>query len=254
MKYALLSETVNIKTVSEDNKIGKFSVEGLYPGYGLTLGNSLRRVLLSSLPGAAVTQFKVKGVLHEFSTIPGVVEDVVEIGLNLKKIRFQFFAEEPQVLTLKIKGEKDVVAGDIEANTQVVVMNPEEHLFTVTDKKADVEMEITVDKGLGYVPVERRKTEKLEIGVVALDAIFTPVQAVSFKVDNMRVGDRTDYNKLDLEIVTDGTITPSDALHKAGNILLDHFKKISEISVRELSAEAGKSGKKKSPAREKKEE
>ncbi|HOB90242.1 MAG TPA: DNA-directed RNA polymerase subunit alpha [Candidatus Colwellbacteria bacterium] len=252
MKYALLSETVNIKTISEDNKIGKFSVEGLYPGYGLTLGNSLRRVLLSSLPGAAITQFKVKGILHEFSTIPGVVEDVVEIGLNLKKIRFQFFADEPQVLTLKIKGEKDVVAGDIEASTQVVVMNPEEHLFTVTDKKADVEMEITVDKGLGYVPVERRKTEKLEIGVVALDAIFTPVQAVSFKVDNMRVGDRTDYNKLDLEIVTDGTITPSDALHKAGNILLDHFKKISEISVRELSVE--KSGKKKSSAREKKEE
>jgi len=252
MKYALLSETVNIKTISEDNKIGKFSVEGLYPGYGLTLGNSLRRVLLSSLPGAAITQFKVKGILHEFSTIPGVVEDVVEIGLNLKKIRFQFFADEPQVLTLKIKGEKDVVAGDIEASTQVVVMNPGEHLFTVTDKKADVEMEITVDKGLGYVPVERRKTEKLEIGVVALDAIFTPVQAVSFKVDNMRVGDRTDYNKLDLEIVTDGTITPSDALHKAGNILLDHFKKISEISVRELSVE--KSGKKKSSAREKKEE
>jgi DNA-directed RNA polymerase subunit alpha len=250
MQYALLSETVNIKTISEDNKVGKFSIEGLYPGYGLTLGNSLRRVLLSSLPGASVTQFKVKGILHEFSTIPGVMEDAVEIGLNLKKVRFQFFAEEPQVLTLKIKGEKEVTAGDIEANSQVVVANPAELLFTVTDKKADIEMEITVDKGLGYVPVERRKTEKLEIGVIALDAIFTPVRAVSFKVDNMRVGDRTDYNKLDLEITTDGTITPSDALHKAGNILVDHFKKISEISIKELSL-SGKPEKKKRSAEEK---
>jgi DNA-directed RNA polymerase subunit alpha len=250
MQYALLSETVNIKTISEDNKVGKFSIEGLYPGYGLTLGNSLRRVLLSSLPGASVIQFKVKGILHEFSTIPGIMEDVVEIGLNLKKVRFQFFAEEPQVLTLKVKGEKEVTAGDIEANSQVIVANPAERLFTVTDKKADIEMEITVDKGLGYVPVERRKTEKLEIGVIALDAIFTPVYAVSFKVDNMRVGDRTDYNRLDLEITTDGTITPSDALHKAGNILVDHFKKISEINVKELSL-SGKPEKKKRSAEEK---
>jgi DNA-directed RNA polymerase subunit alpha len=252
MKYALLSETVNIKTISEDNKVGKFSIEGLYPGYGLTLGNSLRRVLLSSLPGAAITQFKVKGILHEFSTIPGVMEDLVEIGLNLKKVRFQFFADEPQVLTLKIKGEKSVTAKDIEANSQVIVANPSEHLFTVTDKKADIEMEITVDKGLGYVPVERRKTEKLEIGVIALDAIFTPVRAVSFKVDNMRIGDRTDYNKLDFEITTDETTTPSDALHKAGNILVDHFKKISEINVKELSV-VGKPEKKKARSTDEKE-
>lgn len=247
MQYAHLSETVNIKTISETNKVGEFDIEGVYPGYGLTLGNSLRRVLLSSLPGAAVTQFKVKGILHEFSTIPGVMEDVVEIGLNLKKVRFQFFAEEPQVLTLKIKGEKAVTAGDIEANSQVIVVNSNQPLFTLTDKKADVEMEITVDKGRGYVPVERRKTEKLEIGVVALDAIFTPVQAVSFKVENMRVGDRTDYNRLHLQIATDGTISPSDALHKAGNILLDHFQKISEVNVKELKelSVAAKPGKKK---------
>lgn len=235
MQYAHLSETANIKTISETNKVGEFDIEGLYPGYGLTLGNSLRRVLLSSLPGAAVTQFKVKGILHEFSTIPGVMEDVVEIGLNLKKVRFQFFAEESQVLTLKVKGEKEVTARDIEANSQVIVVNPNQPLFTLTDKKAEVVMEITVDKGLGYVPVERRKTEKLEIGVIALDAIFTPVQAVSFKVENMRVGDRTDYNRLHLQITTDGTISPSDALHKTGNILLDHFQKISEVSVKEVS-------------------
>jgi len=226
MNYTYLSESVKVKKVSEDEKKGVFDIEGLFPGYGLTLGNSLRRVLLSSLPGSAVTQFKVKGVLHEFSTIPGVLEDVVEIGLNLKKLRFKFLADEAQVLTIKVKGEGVITGNDIESNPQAIVVNPEVHLFTITDKKADVEIEITVDKGLGYVPVERRKLGKLEVGVIALDAIFTPVMNVSLSVDNMRVGDRTDYNRLTLTIDTDGSITPSEALHKAGNILVDHFKKI----------------------------
>ena len=226
MNYTYLSESVKVKKVSEDEKKGVFDIEGLFPGYGLTLGNSLRRVLLSSLPGSAVTQFKVKGVLHEFSTIPGVLEDVVEIGLNLKKLRFKFLADEAQVLTIKVKGEGIITGNDIESNPQAIVVNPEVHLFTITDKKADVEIEITVDKGLGYVPVERRKLGKLEVGVIALDAIFTPVMNVSLSVDNMRVGDRTDYNRLTLAIDTDGSITPSEALHKAGNILVDHFKKI----------------------------
>jgi DNA-directed RNA polymerase subunit alpha len=226
MNYTYLSESVKVKKVSEDEKKGVFDIEGLFPGYGLTLGNSLRRVLLSSLPGSAVTQFKVKGVLHEFSTIPGVLEDVVEIGLNLKKLRFKFLADEAQVLTIKVKGEGVITGNDIESNPQAIVVNPEVHLFTITDKKADVEIEITVDKGLGYVPVERRKLGKLEVGVIALDAIFTPVMNVSLSVDNMRVGDRTDYNRLTLAIDTDGSITPSEALHKAGNILVDHFKKI----------------------------
>ena len=226
MNYTYLSESVKVKKVSEDEKKGVFDIEGLFPGYGLTLGNSLRRVLLSSLPGSAVTQFKVKGVLHEFSTIPGVLEDVVEIGLNLKKLRFKFLADEAQVLTIKVKGEGVITGNDIESNPQAIVVNPEVHLFTITDKKADVEIEITVDKGLGYVPVERRKLGKLEVGVIALDAIFTPVMNVSLSVDNMRVGDRTDYNRLTLAIDTDGSITPSEAIHKAGNILVDHFKKI----------------------------
>lgn len=237
MNYTYLSESVKVKKVSEDEKKGVFDIEGLFPGYGLTLGNSLRRVLLSSLPGSAVTQFKVKGVLHEFSTIPGVLEDVVEIGLNLKKLRFKFLADEAQVLTIKVKGEGVITGSDIESNPQAIVVNPEVHLFTITDKKADVEIEITVDKGLGYVPVERRKLGKLEVGVIALDAIFTPVMNVSLSVDNMRVGDRTDYNRLTLTIDTDGSITPSEALHKAGNILVDHFKKIGLGGVEEPEKE-----------------
>ncbi|MDD5098936.1 MAG: DNA-directed RNA polymerase subunit alpha [Candidatus Colwellbacteria bacterium] len=226
MNYSYLSDSVKVKKISEDAKKGVFQIEGLYPGYGLTLGNSLRRALLSSLPGAAVTQFKVKGALHEFSTIPGVLEDVVEIGLNLKKLRFKFLADEEQVLTIKTKGEGEVTGSSVESNPQVIVVNPDVHLFTVTDKKASVEIEITVDKGLGYIPVERRKLGKLEVGVIALDTIFTPVTNVAVAVENMRVGDRTDYNRLDVTIETDGSVTPSEALHKAGNILVDHFKKI----------------------------
>lgn len=234
MHYAYLSNSVKIKKVSDDGRKGVFDIEGLFPGYGLTLGNSLRRVLLSSLPGASVTQFKVKGVLHEFSTIPGVMEDVVEIGMNLKKLRFKFTADEPQVLTLKVKGEKEVTGADVEANAQAEIVNPEVKLFTVTDKKADVEIELTVEKGLGYVPVERRKAGKLEIGVIALDAIFTPVTNVSLNVENMRVGDRTDYNRLELVVETDGSVTPSEAVHKASRILVDHFTKIGNLNEEEL--------------------
>ena len=226
MHYAYLSDNVKAKKISDDGKIGVFDIEGLFPGFGLTLGNSLRRVLLSSLPGAAAIQFKVKGVLHEFSTIPGVMEDVVEISLNIKKLRFKFNADEPQVLTLKVKGEKEVTGADIETNPMVELVNPEVKLFTLSDKKAEVDMEIVVDKGLGYIPVERMKAGKLEIGVVALDAIFTPVQNVSLEVENMRVGDRTDFNRLRVTIETDGALSPSEALHKASNILVDHFKKI----------------------------
>jgi len=234
MHYAYLSDSVKIKKVSDDGRNGTFDIEGLFPGYGLTLGSSLRRVLLSSLPGAAVTQFKVKGVLHEFSTIPGVMEDVVEIGMNLKKLRFKFTADEPQILTIKIKGEKEVTGADVEANAQAEIVNPEAKLFTVTDKKADVEIELTVEKGLGYVPVERRKAGKLEIGVIALDAIFTPVMNVAINVENMRVGDRTDYNRLELTMETDGSITPSEAIHKASRILVDHFTKIGDLGEEKL--------------------
>ncbi len=233
MNYTYLSDSVKVKKVSDDGKLGVFEIEGLYPGYGLTFGNTLRRTLLSSLPGAAITQFKIKGVLHEFVTVDHVLEDVIDIGLNLKKICFEFNSDEPQVLTLKIKGEKEVTGADIKGNAFVKVINPDVHLFTTTDKKAEVEMEITVDKGLGYVPVEKMKTGKLDVGVIALDAIFTPVINVGLANENMRVGDRTDYNRVILNIETDGSISPSKALRKAAKILLDHCAKVAEIEGEE---------------------
>ncbi len=244
MEYTKLSETVKIKKISETDKEGVFEIEGLYTGYGLTLGNALRRVLLSSLPGAAITQVKIKGVLHEFSSISGVKEDIIEITLNLKKIRFRFYASEPQTLTLKVKGEKIVKAGDIQSNSQVEVVNPDAYIATITDKNTELEMEITVEKGLGYVPVEARKMEKLPIKTIAIDAIFTPVVKVDFSVENMRVGDKTDYNRLKLTIETDGTISPSSVLHKAANIIIDHFNIVSGIEVKEIETEDKKEVKK----------
>ena len=237
MEYQRLSETVKIKKVSETEKEGVFEIEGLYAGYGLTLGNALRRVLLSSLPGAAITKAKIKGTEHDFSTIPGVKEDVLEITLNLKRICFKFFAAEPQILTLKVKGERKVTAADIIANAQVEIINKETPIATLTDKNAQLDMEITVEKGLGYVSVESRKAEKLSVGAIALDAIFTPVVKVNFVVENMRVGERTDFNRLKITLETDGSISPSNALHKAANILRDHFDNVSAIEVKEPEKE-----------------
>ncbi len=236
MQFAYLSESVIIKKVSETNTEGVFEVEGLYKGYGITVGNTLRRVLFSSLPGAAVTQFKIRGVGHQFSTIPGVVEDVVEIGLNLKKIRFRLHTDEPQTLTLKVKGEKVITSSDIELNANVELVTPDAPIAVLSDKSAELEMELTVERGLGFVPVESQKAEKLPIGTVALDAAFSPVVKANFSVENMRVGERTDYNRLIISITTDGSITPSSALHKASNILKDHFDKISQIEVKEAEA------------------
>ena len=233
MKYARLSETVKVKTISEDEKKGVFEIEGLYTGYGLTVGNALRRVLLSSIPGAAVTQIKILGAKHEFTTLPGVLEDIIEIIFSLKKVRFRFHADEPQILTIEAKGEKEVTARDIKTSSLVEVVTPDVHIATLTDKKAELKMEITVEKGLGYVPVEEIKTEKTPIGVIAIDAVFTPVMKVNFEVENMRVGEHTDFNRLKLSIETDGSITPSEAIRKASNILGDHFGKISEIEVKE---------------------
>ena len=258
MEYQYLSETVSVKKVSENDREGVFEVEGLYAGYGLTVGNALRRVLLSSLPGAAITHFKIKGVNHEFSTVEGVTEDVVEIGLNMKKIRFRIHTDEPQILNLKIKGEKEVTAADIETNANVELITPDIHIATLSGKGVELDMEITVEKGLGYSPVESRKNDKLPIGMVALDALFSPVVKVNFTVENMRVGERADYNKLRLVVETDGSLTPSAALRKASNILQDHFVKISGVEVKEAEpvAEeaAGEEKPKKKATKKKKEE
>ncbi|PIP29835.1 DNA-directed RNA polymerase subunit alpha [Candidatus Jorgensenbacteria bacterium CG23_combo_of_CG06-09_8_20_14_all_54_14] len=244
MKYSHLSESEAVKTVSEEENKGIFHIEGLYTGYGPTLGNALRRALLSSLPGAAITQVKVKGVDHEFSTLPGMLEDIVEFILNLKKVRFHFFADEPQTLTLRVKGERKVTAADIQPTTLVQVVNPSLPLATLTKKGAELDMELTVEKGLGYVPAEARRLERLPVGTIVLDAIFSPVVRVAFSVENMRVGERTDYNRLILEIETDGSISPSEALHKAGKILTDHFEKVVAIEFTKIEATAPKQEKK----------
>lgn len=226
MKYSYLSEEVAVKKVSEKENLGVFHVEGLYPGYGTTLGNALRRVLLSSLPGAAITQIKVKGVDHEFSALPGMQEDVVEFSLNLKKVRFDFSADEPQTLKLHVKGDKEVTAADIESTTLAQVINKDLHLATLNKKTADLDMELTVEKGLGYVTSEDRKMERLSVGTIVLDAVFSPIVRVAFDIEDMRVGDRTDYNRLKIQVETDGSIPPGEAFHKASNILKDHFEKI----------------------------
>jgi DNA-directed RNA polymerase subunit alpha len=238
MEFAHLSNTVGIKTISEDAKEGVFEIEGLYAGYGLTVGNALRRTLLSSLPGAAITYIKVKGVSHEFSTLPGMKEDAVEIVLNLKKIRLQMDSDEPQVLRLYKKGEGEITAGDIETNANVKVVNPEEVIANLTSKDAEFDAEVTVERGLGYSAVESRKSEKLAIGVVAIDAFFSPVLSVNYHVENMRVGDRTDYNRLRVEIKTDGTVSPSAALHKSANVLRDHYEKVGAVEVKTFESES----------------
>lgn len=252
MEFTYLSEAVKIKKVSENDTQGMFEIEGLYTGYGLTIGNALRRVLLSSIPGAAITKIKIKGIGHEFSTLPNVTEDIVEIGMNLKKVRFRLHTNETQILTLKKKGEGKVTAVDIKLNSQVELINPDAHIATLTTKGAELEIELTVEKGLGYVPVDVRTGEKLPIGVIALDAIFSPVFKVNFSVENMRVGERTDYHRVKLFIETDGSITPSAVLRKASKILQDHFIKISEIEVKEAESVVVEEPKEKKTAKTKK--
>jgi DNA-directed RNA polymerase subunit alpha len=237
MEFVYLSKTVGVKTVGEEPRRGVFEIEGLFAGYGLTLGNALRRTLLSSLPGAAVTQIKVKNVAHEFSTLPGVKEDLVEISVHFKKLRFRVHTDEPQLLTLAAKGERTVTGADIKTNADVELITPDVVLATLTSKSADFQVELKVERGLGYSAVESRKgTEKLPIGSIALDAFFSPVTKVNYTVENMRVGDRTDFNRLRLEIITDGTISPSSALHKAASILKDHFDKVLGVEVHEFEA------------------
>jgi len=222
------------KIVKKEKNRANFEIEALYPGYGITIGNSLRRVLLSSLQGAAVTQVKIKGVQHEFSTMSGVLEDAISIVLNLKQLRFKVFANEPQKATLKIKGEKEVKAGDFKLPSQVELINKSAPIATLTSNAAELEVEIQIEKGIGYESVEaRKKKEKLEIGVISIDAIFTPVRRVSFKVENMRVGERTDFDRLSLEVETDGTISPEAAFSQASEILFSHFSLFKEAFKKE---------------------
>jgi len=199
------------------------TIEPLHHGYGTTVGNSLRRVLLSSLPGAAVTAMKIKGVQHEFSTVPGVKEDVLDIMLNLKKLRMKVHCEEPVVLKLATNAVGIVTAAAIEKNADVEIANPELEIATITDSKTPFDMEITVSRGRGYVPTEERDSAPTEIGVISVDAMFSPVRNVGFRVENTRVGEITNYDKLIMNITTDGTVSPQEAVEQTTKILLNHF-------------------------------
>lgn len=241
-----------VKTIQEVENKGVFEIEALYPGYGVSIGNTLRRVLLSSLQGAAITQVKIKGVAHEFSTIPGVAEDVVTIILHLKQVRFRMFSDEPQTVTLKVKGEKKVKAGDMKTSSEVQVINKDMVIANLQGKQAELDMELRIERGIGYVPVEARKGEKQEIGAIALDAAFSPVRRVSFRVEAMRVGERTDFDRLTLEIETDGALSPQAALAQAIEILQAQFQRIGEgISLEKALPSEGKE-KKKSKAKPRK--
>lgn len=233
------------KIIREDNNTGTYEIDGLYPGYGHTLGNSLRRIILSSLPGAAVTKVKIKGVSHEFSAIDGVKEDVITLLLNLKKLRIRLNTDEPQTMTLKAKGIKEVTAKDIDAPGQVEIMNADQHIASLTDKSSELEIELTAEKGLGYVSKEIIQKDRVEIGAITLDAAFTPIRKANYEVENMRVGDRTDFNRLRLTIETDGTITAREALEKSIILMINQLKSVvgfkEEETVPEASAKSEES-------------
>lgn len=243
----------NPKYIEIDEHSGKFVIEGCYPGYGTTLSNAMRRVLLSSLEGIAVTSVKIKGVLHEFSTIDGVMEDVVQIILNLKKVRFKMHGEEPIKVSLNHKGEGKVTAKEIKCPSSVEAINTNQLIATITDRKTEISMELEIGKGLGYVPVEQQEREEKEVGVIAMDAVYTPIRRVNYDVENMRVGKRTDYDKITLKIITDGSISPQEAFKKAVQILVDQFSALFKISSGEEKEEAEKEKEKKAPVKTKKE-
>jgi len=213
------------RIVSEEDFAGTYEIDGLYPGYGHTLGNSLRRIILSSLPGAAITSVKIDGVPHEFSTLEGVKEDVIGILLNLKKIRFKVVSDEPVELSLSVKGPKTVTAKDIKAPTQVEVLNPDLRLAEITGTMT-LSMSLLVERGLGYSPREVLEKEKLPAGSIVTDAIFTPVRRVNYDVENMRVGDRTDHNRLRIFIETDGSLSPREALEDSIAIMIKQLQAI----------------------------
>ncbi len=214
------------RIVSEEEFHGIYEIDGLFPGYGHTLGNSLRRIVLSSLPGAAITHVKIDGAKHEFDTLAGVKEDVVTIILNLKRVRLALHSDEPLKITLKKTGVGVVTAGDLDVPSQVEILNPEQRIAEITDKKGTLDMEITVERGLGYVPREVHAKEKVEIGTIALDAVFTPIRRANYEVENMRVGDRTDYNRLRMVIETDGTLSPREALEQSIEIMIHQLKAV----------------------------
>ncbi|RKX69043.1 DNA-directed RNA polymerase subunit alpha [candidate division WOR-3 bacterium] len=215
----------------EEDRYGKFLITPLERGWGTTIGNSMRRALLSVIQGSAIVQVRIENVLHEFSTIRGVLEEVPQIILNLKKTRVKLLAPEPRTLYLHAKGKGEYYARDIEQNPEVEILTPDQHLFTITDGKASVNMEMVVDSGRGYVPAEQHKVPEAMIGTIFLDALFSPVLKVNFTVENTRVEQRTDYDQLTLEVWTDGSISPRDAVVQAATVLSKHIEKFIELGT-----------------------
>ena len=241
------------RVVEEAGNKGVFEIDGLSPGYGHTLGNSLRRIILSSLPGASVTSIKIDGVSHEFQTMDGIKEDVIVMILNLKKTRFKMISDEPQTVTLSIKGPKEVLAGDIKTGGQVEILNPELHIAEVTGK-VSLNIEMKIEKGLGFIAKEVFQKEKVDVGTIAVDAIFTPVRRVAYEVENMRVGDKTNHNRLRISIETDGTLTPREALSRSIEIMINQLKAIVDFKEPEEEIKVSKKASKEEEEGEEKSE
>ncbi len=238
MENIPLPKNIEYKKINENKT--QIIIQPLFPGYGITIANSLRRVLLSSLSGAAITKVKIKGVSHEFSSLDYLKEDIVELILNIKKIRLKVFSDDPIKLKLNAKGEKTVKAGDIDKNAQIEIANPELVLAHLTDKKAELEIELTAENGYGYVTVENRANKSVSANEINIDSFYSPIVNVSFGIEAIRVGKRTDYEKLKMKVETDGTISPKDAILKATKILIDHFSLIYAEKPEEVKAKAVK--------------
>lgn len=230
---------IEVVEISEDNKYGRFVVEPLERGYGITLGNSLRRIMLSSLPGVAVSQIKIDGVLHEFSSIPGVKEDVTEIVMNVKSLAIKSNSDANEIKTayIEYEGEGVVRASDIQVDQDIEILNPDLVIATLSGKDTKLYMELTITKGRGYVGADKNKTEDLPIGVIAIDSIYTPVERVNVTVENTRVGQITDYDKLTLDVYTNGTLVPDEAVSLAAKVLSEHLSLFIDLSENAKTAE-----------------
>ncbi len=229
MDYILLPSTIEFRETGDKN-IGELVVTPCHQGYGTTLGNSLRRVLLSSIEGSAVEAVKIDGIQHEFSAIDGVLEDVIEVTLNLKQLAVISHSDEPVILTLKKTGKGEVTAGDFDKNADIEIINPELKIATITSDKKEFTLEVIIGKGLGYVPAAEKESKHLDLGTIVMDSFYSPIKDVGYSVENTRVGDVTDYEKLVIRIETNGTISPREAVERATKILMDHYSLVLDAS------------------------
>ncbi len=232
-EYSIILPT-KPRAVKDEPTKGVFEIDNLYPGYGHTLGNSLRRIILSSLPGSAITSIKIEGADHEFSVIDGVREDAITVILHLKQLRFKLHSDEAQEITLSVKGNKKVTAADIKTSSQVELLNPDLYIAEITDKSGALNITMRIERGLGFVTKEEHQRAKVEIGTIAVDAIFTPIRRVSYEVENMRVGDNTNHNRLRLAIETDGSISPREALNRSIRIMIEQLDAMLDHEIRNI--------------------